>query len=69
MSVYWGPYSVFGFVNFLLDLLHRLHRPHNLVLCQIVASTVVPLSLSTSLSLFLPFNGASPENSIKKLQA
>lgn len=60
MSVYWGPYTVFGFVNFLLDLLHRLHRPHNLLLYQIVASTVVPLSLTTSLSLLLPFDGASP---------
>lgn len=59
MSVYWGLYSVFGFVNFLLDLLHRLHRPHNSVLYQIVASTVVPLSIPPSLSL-APFRWGFP---------
>lgn len=37
--------SVFGFVNFLLDLLQCLHSAHNLLLCQIVA-------FSAFLSLF-----------------
>jgi len=45
---------VFGFVNFLLDLLQRLHSAHNLLLCQIVAFSSYLSSSYQSLSHSLP---------------
>lgn len=68
MCLYWDSYSVFGFVNFLLDLLHRLHRPHNLLLYQIVAPTVafLGITLLRPQTAWLPLNLPAPlENSIK----